>query len=164
MCAWVIALGAASAFLAAVANAAAAVLQAAEARKIPTAQATHVALLRRLLRRPRWLLGTLLLVLAWPLQVLALSLAPITIVQPTLATFPAVLLLLARFGLHEQIRPRDTLGVLTIMLGIVIVGAEIPQHTVVNPSPARLALPLTIVGVAALVAYAAARRGHGAIT
>ena len=37
-----------------------------------------------LLKRPRWVAGTVLGILGWPLQLLALSFAPLVIVQPAL--------------------------------------------------------------------------------
>jgi hypothetical protein len=43
------------------------------------------------------------MVVAWPLQILALGLAPITVVQPTLATSLLVLLAVARIRLGERI-------------------------------------------------------------
>ena len=79
------AVGIAVALVAVFANAFAIVLQAAETRRAPLSDAGRPSLLVRLARRPRWLAGTALLVAAWPLQVLALALAPITVVQPLLA-------------------------------------------------------------------------------
>jgi len=58
-------------------------LQAIEARKAPSRYAMRVSLLGHLLRRRRWLTATALSLLGFPLQVLALTKAPITLVQPT---------------------------------------------------------------------------------
>src|SRR4051812_10153354 len=89
----VLAAGAAACFDGAVA------LQAIEARAVPAARGA--GLLRSLLQRPRWLLATGLAVLGWPLQIAALALAPLTVVQPTLAVGLVLLLALGVRLLHE---------------------------------------------------------------
>ncbi len=156
-------LGALIAFAAAFANAAAIVLQASEARTTPPEEAVRFALLARLLHRRRWVLGTLLLMLGWPLQVLALAFAPITVVQPVLASFQLILLGLARFWMKERISWTEALAALAIVIGISLVIVAAPHHTVVHPPASRLAPPLVLVGLAALGVFALSRlRGpHG---
>src|SRR4051812_9796162 len=73
-------------------------LQAPEARQVPRAG----ALLRRLVARRRWVAGTLLALAGAALQVLALSLAPVVVVQAVLALGLGGLLILARAVLHER--------------------------------------------------------------
>jgi drug/metabolite transporter (DMT)-like permease len=141
------------AFAAAVANAFAVVFQAAEARDSPTAEGGRFALLARLARRPRWLAGTGLLVLAWPLQILALGLAPITVVQPTLSASQLVLLGIARVQLGERVGRLEMLGALAIVLGVSAVVAAAPRHSIRDPAAGRVAVPLVVVGVAAIGAY-----------
>lgn len=153
-------LGALTAFAAAFANALAIVLQASEARTTPREEAVRLALLARLAHRPRWLLGTLLLVLAWPLQVLALALAPITVVQPVLASFQLFLLALARFWMKERISWIEALAALAIAAGVTLVIVAAPQHTVVHPPASRLAPPVVLVGAAAVAVFALSRL-HG---
>ena len=110
--------------MAAVANAFAIVLQASEARQTPAAHRARASLLVLLARRRRWLAGVALLVIAWPLQVLALTFAPITIVQPTLASTQLVLLAVARYRLRERIGALELLGALAIVAGVAaVVGA-----------------------------------------
>ena len=106
-----------------------------------------------LARRPRWLLGTGLLVVAWPLQILALALAPITVVQPTLSASQLVLLAIARVRLGERVGRIELLGALAIVVGVVAVVAAAPRHSVRDPAAGRVAVPLVIVGVAAIGAY-----------
>jgi hypothetical protein len=60
-------------------------LQAMEAKAAPREEHLRLALLSGLLRRARWLLGTGISILGWPLQVVALLLAPLVVVQPALA-------------------------------------------------------------------------------
>lgn len=149
--------GFAIALVASIANAYAIVFQAAEDRTSPTSQAGRFSLLRLLMRRRRWLMGTGLMVLAWPLQILALGLAPITVVQPTLATTQLVLLVIARAKLRERVGPPEALGALALVGGITAVIVAAPRHTVSDPAAARIALPLALVGAGALLAYALGR-------
>jgi hypothetical protein len=103
------------------------------------------------------LAGTALLILAWPLQILALTLAPITVVQPTFATFQLVLLAVARFRLHEQVGLIELIGVLSIVTGIALLVSAAPKHTVAHPAASRLAIPLVVVGGLALLVFILAR-------
>ena len=154
-----IAVGILVALVASVANAFAVVFQASEDKQAPTSQAGRFSLFGSLLRRPRWLVGTGLMVVAWPLQILALGLAPITIVQPTLASSQLVLLAVARVTLRERVGRRETLGALAIVAGVTAVILAAPRHSVTHPPAARVAMPLTVVGAGALVAYLLTRRG-----
>jgi len=153
------ALGAAIAFTAALVNAIALVLQAAEARDSPREESGRVRLLWRLAHRPRWLLGTLLLIIGWPLQVVALLFAPLTVVQPMLASFQLILLALVRFQLHARVGRSALLGALAITMGVVLVLLAAQHRTVAHPAGWRVAIPLVLIGIAALVAYADGRRG-----
>ncbi len=152
-----IGLGIVVALVASVANAFAVVLQAAEDRRAPASEGGRPSLLLRLAHRPRWLAGTALLVLAWPLQVLALALAPITVVQPTLSTTQLILLAVARVRLRERVGPLEAFGALAIVAGTTAVVWAAPRHTAHDPEAARLAVPLAVVGAAALVTYAVGR-------
>jgi hypothetical protein len=60
-------------------------LQAAEAGTTGREFALRPALIATLARRRRWLLGALISLAGWPLQALALLVAPLTLVQPALA-------------------------------------------------------------------------------
>ena len=146
-----------------VANASAIVLQAAEARRSPAPDAARFALLARLARRPRWLAGTLLMALSWPLQVLALTWAPITVVQPILSTFQLVLLAFAHFQLGERVGRTELVAVLLIVAGLAAVLTAAPHpHQILAPGAARLLVPLLAVGSATLLAYGMARAHPGA--
>ncbi|MBV8954905.1 MAG: hypothetical protein JO179_12260 [Solirubrobacterales bacterium] len=153
--------GIAFALVAVIANAFAIVLQAAETRRAPLSDAGRPSLLVRLARRPRWLAGTALLVLAWPLQVLALTLAPITVVQPILACTQLVLLLLARTKLREHVGAIEIVGALAIGAGVAAVVFAAPRHTAADPKLAPTVVVLSAVGIAAIVAYAIGRRIRG---
>jgi drug/metabolite transporter (DMT)-like permease len=97
------------------------VLQALEARRAGGGATLQPTLLGRLLRRPRWVAGTLLSGTGALLQVLALTLAPLTVVQPTLALGLVLLLVLSATFLHEPIGRRELAGVGAIVCGVAVV-------------------------------------------
>jgi drug/metabolite transporter (DMT)-like permease len=149
----VVAAGIAIAFAAAVANAFALVIQAAEDRQASLGKGGRFSLLLELAHRPRWLAGTALLIVAWPLQVLALGLAPLTVVQPLLATTQLVLLAVARVKLREQVGWLEYLGALTIVAGVSLVVWAAPRHEPDHVAAGRVAVPLVVVGGLAVGAY-----------
>ena len=69
-------------------------LQALEAREVGHEHALRASLIGRLVRNPRWLVATLIGLLGWPLEIVALLLAPLTVVQPCLASGLVLLLFL----------------------------------------------------------------------
>ncbi len=144
------------ALAASIANAFAVVLQASEARRTSACQAVRFSLLVSLAHRPRWLAGTGLLILVWPLQVLALTFAPITVVQPILAMSQLILLAVARRN-GEQVGRTEAFAVFAIVGGVIAVVLASPRHAVLHPHPGRVAIPLLVVGVAAIVAFAVGR-------
>ncbi len=156
-----IALGIAIAFTAAVANAFALLLQAEEAHDSPPAEAGRFSLLWRLAHRPRWVVGTALVAFAWLLQILSLSFAPLTVVQPVLASFQLILLVIARFHLHQAVGRTEWFGALAVTAGVMLVVVTAPHRMVSHPAAGRLAAPLVLVGVGALIAYGVGRQRPG---
>lgn len=156
-----IGVGIVAALAAAVANGFAVVLQAAEARQAPDREGMHASLLRRLAHRPRWLAGTGLMVVAGVLQIVALSRAPIAIVQPMLSTSQLVLLAVARVKLGERIGRAEVLATLAIVGGLSAVVVVAPRHTIVQAGP-RVVLPLLVVGAVGLAMYLVGRLHHRA--
>src|ERR1700760_472654 len=77
-------------------------LQALEAREVGQEHALRASLIGRLVRNPRWLLATLIGLLGWPLEIGALLLAPLTVVQPCLACGLVLLLWLGVTRLGEK--------------------------------------------------------------
>src|SRR5919204_4027934 len=92
-------------------------VQALDARALPRELALRPELLRRLVRRRRWRIGMLLAVLGWPLHAAALSLAPLTAVQPALAAGLLILLVVASRTLGERVGAREVVAVLLIVAG-----------------------------------------------
>jgi hypothetical protein len=146
------------AFSAATANAFALVLQSQEARGSFEQDAARFSLLWALARRPRWVAGTALLVIAWPLQIVSLSFAPLTVVQPVLATFQLILVAIARFQLRCAIGVTEWLGALAVTAGVTFVIVAAPHRSVAHPPAWQVAIPLALVGCGALAAFAAGRR------
>ena len=153
-----IAAGILLAFAAALANAVALVLQAQEARETPEEHAARFSLLWMLARRPRWVVGTVLLAIGWPLQIVSLLFAPLTVVQPVLATFQLILVAIARFHLRVAVGAAEWLAALAVTAGVTLVIVAAPHRSVTHPSALRVAVPVALVGVGALVAFAAGRR------
>lgn len=131
--------------------------QAAEARREDAMRAGH--LLARLVRRPRWLLATGLAAIGWPLQLAALSLAPLTLVQPTLAFGLVVLLAASAVVLGEPIGRVEVAGAVAIIGGVVVLTLTAPDHV---DSHSRLLVLLAVIGpLAALALTPWLRHGRG---
>jgi drug/metabolite transporter (DMT)-like permease len=126
------------------------VIQAQEAREVHRDAGVQVGLLLRLVRRPRWLLGTLLGLLAFPLQTIALLWAPLTAVQPADAAGLLVLLFLGARLLHERVGRRELLAVVAIIVGIVVLTIAAPKREVTHVQGASVILPMIGVALVAL--------------
>ena len=98
-------------------------LQAIDAKEAPDDEHLRLALAWRLVRRARWLLGTGLSILGWPLQIVALLLAPLVVVQPALAAGLLVLMFLAQRMLRRARRAHEHLAMAAIVIGVVGAGA-----------------------------------------
>jgi len=144
-----IVLGAAAAALFALSTS----LQAIEARETPRAEALRVDLIERLLRRPRWLLGTAAGIAAWPLQAAALAFGSIALVQPTFGFGLVMLLVLAVFMLGERVGRRELAGVVAIVAAVGILGWAAP-HTTGSFTHAGFVVVIAWVAVAALAPQA----------
>jgi hypothetical protein len=130
-------------------------LQALDAKDSPAGEHLRLALAWRLLRRARWLLGTALSILGWPLQIVALLLAPLVVVQPALAAGLLVLMFLAQRMLGEHAGRREYLAMAAIVIGVIGAGLTAPPRTTGHGSE-DLAITLVLLGlaVASLLPYA----------
>ena len=95
-------------------------LQARASRRAPVKIELRPGLLASLARQRLWVGGVSLAVLGWPLQLLALRYAPLTVVQPTLALGLVLLLALAARYLGEPVRARHVLAVVAQPLPTVM--------------------------------------------
>jgi hypothetical protein len=129
-------------------------LQAMDAREAPHDEHLRLALAWGLLRRTRWLLGTGLSILGWPLQVLALLLAPLVVVQPALAAGLLVLMFLAQRMLGEHAGRYEYLAMSAIVIGVIGAGLMAPPRSTTHTSE-ELTITLVLVGlgVASLLPY-----------
>jgi hypothetical protein len=129
-------------------------LQAMDAKEAPHSEHLRLALARRLVRRARWQLGTGLSILGWPLQIVALLLAPLVVVQPALAAGLLVLMFLAQRMLHEHAGRTEYLAMAAIVVGVVGAGlAAPPRHTGHGSENLAITIVLVGLGLAALLPY-----------
>src|SRR3954454_12292615 len=135
-------------------------LQALEARALEARQ-PGAGMIRGLLARPRWLAATALSIAGWPLQVAALALAPLTVVQPSLAAGLFLLLFLGNRLLHERVKPRDLVAVAAIAVGLGLLAWKAPEAEHVHASTKTLVIVLGILVTAAVIPWLT--RAHGAV-
>lgn len=134
-------------------------LQALEAREVPGEHALRPSLLGRLVRNRRWLGATGLGLLGWPLEIAALLLAPLTVVQPCLASGLILLLWLGARKLGEAPGLREALAVAAIVAGVAGVAWAAPERTTDHAGTAAILLALGLVAVPIALPYLLRRRG-----
>jgi hypothetical protein len=150
------------AFTTAILYATAVGLQALEARESPPEQHLRLSLLRRLITRPRWLIGTGLALLGWIAQVGALLLIPLTLVEPALAMSLVVLLGIGSRVLGEQVGRREILSVSVMVAGIALLAWSAPPRDTDHASGAGVYAAIGILAAIALVPYGLALLGRSA--
>ncbi len=134
-------------------------LQAIEARESPAEESLRLSLLRDLVMRPRWIGGTACVIGGWACQAAALLLAPITIVQPALATSVVVLLVIGLWMHDESIGTPDVIGAVAIVIGVIGLAAVSPGQSDSHAAPATLAIGMSVLGIVALIPYAVCAGG-----
>ncbi|MGN6557485.1 MAG: hypothetical protein ACTHLH_05690 [Solirubrobacterales bacterium] len=128
-------------------------LQALEAREVPQEYGLRPSLLGQLLRNRRWLGATALGLLGWPFEIAALLLAPLTVVQPCIASGLLLLLWLGERRLGERPGRRELLAVGAIVAGIGGVAWAAPERTTNHAGAGAIALALVLVALPVLVPY-----------
>src|SRR5262245_21605120 len=131
-------------------------LQALEARRAPAERALRPSLLTHLLRRRVWVGATALSLIGWPLQIAALSAAPLTLVQPTLALGLLILLALGVRVLGERGWSRERVAVILIIGSVAVFGWAAPRDAGAVERGAGLVVALAILIAVALAPYAIA--------
>ncbi len=129
-------------------------LQAMDAKEAPSAAHLRLALVRQLMTRGRWLLGTALSIMGWPLQVVALLLAPLVVVQPTLAVGLLVLMIAGERMLGESAGLREHLAMAAIVAGVAGVAFTAPARGTSHSGDETLLVVLLALGVMSLLPYA----------
>ena len=132
-------------------------LQALEARQVSLDHSLRLSLFGRLLRNRRWLGATALGLLGWPLEIAALLLAPLTVVQPCVASGLILLLWLGATRLGERPGWREGVAVAAIVAGVAGVGWAAPERSTDHAGAAAIALALALVAIPVLLPYALRR-------
>lgn len=128
-------------------------LQALEAREVPGEHSLRLSLIGKLVRNKRWLGATALGLIGWPLEIVALLLAPLTVVQPCLASGLILLLWLGATRLGESPGRREFLAVAAIVAGVGGVAWAAPERTTDHAGAAAIAAALALVAIPVLAPY-----------
>jgi drug/metabolite transporter (DMT)-like permease len=108
-----------------------------------------------LLSSPRWLAGFTLMLIGLGFQVLALMLAPVTLVQPLIAGGVAIVLVLSRLVLREQLGRTEYACVAVMALSVILLAASASGasaevgHHVNTVMMAAVAIPSCLAGLLA---------------
>lgn len=136
-------------------------LLAAQARRVETPERPSTAFLGALLARPWWLLAMALNGVAFALELAALRLVSVIIVQPLLSIGLIGLVAAAGLVLGERVGPHAILAAAAVSVGVALVILGAPKHT----SNVRLGHPVLsaiVLGMlAVVVALPFARRSGG---
>ena len=157
-----VAAGLALAFTTAILYATAVGLQALEAREAPAEQHLRLSLLRRLVTKPRWLIGTALALCGWVAQVGALMVIPLTLVEPALAMSLVVLLGIGARFLGERVGRREILSVTAMVVGIALLAWAAPPRDTDHAGGAAVVIAIGILAAISLVPYGLALLGRSA--
>jgi drug/metabolite transporter (DMT)-like permease len=129
-------------------------LQALEAREVPGEHSLRPSLIGRLVRNRRWLGATALGLAGWPLEVVALLLAPLTVVQPCLASGLILLLWLGATRLGERPGLREWTAVAAIVIGVAGVALTAPDRSTDHAGGGAIALAAILIAIPLLAPYA----------
>jgi drug/metabolite transporter (DMT)-like permease len=132
--------------------------QALEARQVPGEHSLRPSLIGRLVRNRRWLGATALGLIGWPLEIAALLLAPLTVVQPCLASGLILLLWLGATRLGEAPGAREWVAVAAIVVGVAGVAWAAPERTTDHASTSAIAIALAFVAIPLAAPYALRKR------
>ena len=116
------------------------------ASRLPPLSVRHpIRSLRALFTVPRWLFGFVAGIGGWVLYVVALKLAPLSLVQAASAGGIGVLALLVSRTTHARLARREFWGVVTAMIGLVLLGLSLRGHTDTGTRGSTLAIVLWVV-------------------
>ena len=139
-------------------------LQALEARDVGQEHALRASLIGRLIKNPRWLLATGIGLLGWPLEIAALLLAPLTVVQPCLACGLVLLLWLGVTRLGERPGRREYGAVGAILVGVAGLAWAAPERTTGHAGAGPIAIALVLVTIPVVAPYLVRGRASAAGT
>ena len=149
--------------LAALGFAAAAVAQQAAAAHEDPGGPGGGSFLLRLLRRPLWLLGLLAYIAAYGLQVWAVSLGPVVVVQPLIAAQLVFSLVLGALFMGRRPGGREWVGAAAVTVGLAgfIVGTD-PSAGDPDATTTGWVIASLATGIALFAALAVGSRTHDA--
>lgn len=122
-------------------------------------------MVRRLIRSPTWVLGFSMIAAGLILQVLALSLASISVVQAVAPTGTVLLLLLSHFVLGDRLRRAEYVGIgaLVAALGLLLFSLDSHSDQATGSAQVSTLLAITIpTACASFVCFVWASRVRGA--
>lgn len=121
---------------------------------------SSASLLVRMVQRPRWAGAIALAIVGFGLEIVALGLAPLTLVQPVIASGLLVLFYLGVRVLGEHVRRRDIAAALAIVGGIAGIAVSAPHRS--GSVHRSLALILVVAGLVlvSLAPYLLGRLGR----
>jgi drug/metabolite transporter (DMT)-like permease len=129
-------------------------LQALQAREVSHEHSLRPSLLGRLVRNRSWLGATALGFAGWPLEIVALLLAPLTVVQPCLASGLVLLLWLGARRLGERPGRREAFAVAAIIAGVIGIALAAPERSTDHAGAGAIAAALALVAIPILSPYA----------
>lgn len=159
-----LAVGALTASLASVFYNTGLLLQAEASRREPVRAEFAPGLLVRLVQHRRWLVGSAIALLGWPLQAFALTRAPLTVVQPLLAVGLIIPLVFGKRMLGDHVRWADVLNIGLLVAGASLLVALAPPRSNVTGVSVQLVIALAVMATAlvgALLFAAVARQRRG---
>ena len=124
-----------------------------------------IHMLRTLLTSPLWMCGLAISLAGLGAQVLALSRAPLSVVQPIIASGIVILLMLSRAALHERLGRTEWTGIVLVAIALMVIGLSLEggaSDLGDTPSLGRLGLvAVPTVAAAGLAFRAGGRRLRG---
>jgi hypothetical protein len=121
-------------------------LQAVEARTVAAEHELRLSIFSQLIRRRRWLAGVAANILGWPLETAALMLAPVTVVEPTLAVGLLLLFWIGSRMLSERMRLADLGAGAAVILGVIGISATAPARSGAYQNDKSSIIVLVVLG------------------
>lgn len=148
------------AVFAAVANAAATVLQRLGVESATSGNGTSKKLMAAVMRRPIWFVGLALTTASFLLQSVALAYGNLTSVQPVMVTEIVFLVLILGTWFHQRLGWREWVGTIGTAVGLgVFLGLSYSRRGVGQPDNEDWILLLATAGAAVIITLVAARHG-----
>jgi hypothetical protein len=133
------------------------------ASKLPPLSLRHPIHSVRLLMRPRWLIGFAIEVTGWLLYVLALALAPLSLVQATAAGGIGILAVMVSRYTEVPLSPTEQAGSVLSVAGLVVLGISLAGSSDKGTAGSALAVGIWLAAsaVAAVLALTVGPRLFG---